>query len=921
MKRVTLVSLAAVGGAALGAASCTPEIPHTTIEWTERRAVLDNGLKVVVLPDTTTQLVQVDIRYEVGANEDPPGKAGLAHLVEHMMFQHRPLGPDKPPTFQIIPQLATTFNAYTIWDKTHYYIQAPKEDLETVLRLEAFRLNAGCDTIPPEEFEREREVVRNEIRQRGGTAQGLIPDILGKALYPDGHAYSHTVGGDDAQLSNITFEDVCDFMQKYYVPERAMLLIAGNVDDKTAGQLVQANFGGIPRRPPAPRVEVTPIELVNRTIDETLDIERPVLFVAWKLPSRDSDDWDNVNALSLGASKMAGLAREYDDCIRDAGGTVYGGDLAPVFLMTMELCDNEHFDEALAWVWKGAKGGSWGLKNLQLDEDTKTLAKQSFIEGLESLPGRTGWMAEFLQLQKGKYQFTQERQILFDELDRLDRLSAGGYAGFAKRTFQKDRAVVVQIKASDKGKKGDTRSGLTFSAKSHDKDVEPLVDPAEAKRPLPAPRTASILGSAERYSLGNGMQVVLLPTRSPLPIVQARIVFRAGAAHESPSKAGLASIAARALAPERDADFMKTGVWVAGYADDDATVFGSGGLSMYTDVIVTALERVLKVGTYDQKRLEDNQKRVRQAFDSKQYRESRAFQEELYAALFGAKHPYTTNGSPTKESVGGIGYDAATAWKRDRYEAKNATLIVVGAFDAAKMKSLISDTFGEWGSGNADKPVAPTQAPRSGPIYKALVASKEQPSMEVYIGYPSPAGMDGLRGARMVLAEMLTLRMEKIRSELGSTYGVRASLSANVGPNMYLIEGGGGAAATIDAPRAGESLKAMRDKIDGLRRGDDFDRDFVIARRAVLKRLIGQSSDTQSLVSRLATMATFGLSPDHYDKLTAMVAAVSPAMVKAVISAELKPETEVVIGKGNRPVLEKAFAEAGLPAVDFVEPK
>src|SRR5262245_37919886 len=137
MKLSTVLAAGVLASLAAAGLSCTPETPHNTISWIERRATLPNGLRVVVLPDTTTQLIQVDVRYEVGANEDPKGKAGLAHLVEHMMFQHRPLGADKPPTFQIIQQIATEMNAYTIWDKTHYYVQAPKEDLETVLRLEA----------------------------------------------------------------------------------------------------------------------------------------------------------------------------------------------------------------------------------------------------------------------------------------------------------------------------------------------------------------------------------------------------------------------------------------------------------------------------------------------------------------------------------------------------------------------------------------------------------------------------------------------------------------------------------------------------------------------------------------------------------------------------------------------------------------
>src|SRR5690606_10113712 len=104
---------------------CGPTTPQFAVQQPVLKAKLDNGIRLVVVPDETTPLVQVDVRYEVGANEDPVGKAGLAHLVEHMMFQHRfdydgkdaPIE-SRPPTFEVLPQVATLFNAYTIWDKT-----------------------------------------------------------------------------------------------------------------------------------------------------------------------------------------------------------------------------------------------------------------------------------------------------------------------------------------------------------------------------------------------------------------------------------------------------------------------------------------------------------------------------------------------------------------------------------------------------------------------------------------------------------------------------------------------------------------------------------------------------------------------------------------------------------------------------------
>jgi hypothetical protein len=99
---------------ALTALSCSsPSSPKFALKAAEKRGRLEgNGLRFVIMPDESTQLAEVDIRYDVGAREDPPGRAGLAHLVEHMMFQTRPDGPNTPPIFQTILDLATDMNAW-----------------------------------------------------------------------------------------------------------------------------------------------------------------------------------------------------------------------------------------------------------------------------------------------------------------------------------------------------------------------------------------------------------------------------------------------------------------------------------------------------------------------------------------------------------------------------------------------------------------------------------------------------------------------------------------------------------------------------------------------------------------------------------------------------------------------------------------
>jgi predicted Zn-dependent peptidase len=284
--------------------------------------------------------------------------------------------------------------------------------------------------------------------------------------------------------------------------------------------------------------------------------------------------------------------------------------------------------------------------------------------------------------------------------------------------------------------------------------------------------------------------------------------------------------------------------------------------------------------------------------------------------IYGPEHPYAVKGDFTQESVGRMGRDVAMGWKK-HYSAKNATLIVVGDFEAERMKGLIAENFGSWGGGMVDPPVPPAHRARTGPEYLGVIDPKPVAHMTVSIAYPAPAGIDGQQAARQVLVAMLNMRLAAIRTELGSTYGTYAFRDTRVGPTAYVMGG------EVDSARAGESLKAMRDKIDSLRRGEDFDRDFAVARRTVLKRLLAEGGNTQDLSGRLAQIAAYNLAPDFYDQQVRFVAAVSPAQVKALIEAELKPEAEIIALLHSRETLQKAFDEAGLgdKPIRYFEPK
>jgi predicted Zn-dependent peptidase len=166
-----------------------------------------------------------------------------------------------------------------------------------------------------------------------------------------------------------------------------------------------------------------------------------------------------------------------------------------------------------------------------------------------------------------------------------------------------------------------------------------------------------------------------------------------------------------------------------------------------------------------------------------------------------------------------------------------------------------------------------------------------------------------------VIAEMLNTRVGDVRFKLGSTYGVYARRQSLKGPTSYQMGG------TVDAPRAGESIKAMRDGVEMLRKNSEqFDIDFVRARRKLLSSLLGESTVTGEVAQRLGFMSTHNLPVTYYNTLLQQIAAVSPAQVHALIAKELDPNNEVIVILGAKPQLDKAFKDAGISDVKLVEP-
>jgi zinc protease len=276
------------------ASSDVPDIPY-------ERYRLDNGLEVLLHQDPRVPLVAVDVWYHVGSGDETPGKSGFAHLFEHMMFQGaKHIGMDVH--FDVLREAgASSINGTTNPDRTNYFEVLPKNQLETALWLESDRMGFLLDVLDEKQMDNQREVVRNERRQRYDNAPyGKERFVIAEALYPDPHPYRYLTIGKHEDIAGASVEDVKGFFRKWYAPANATLLIAGDFDKEQTKALVQKWFGSFPKVE-APTKKRAPRPLLAANAKKTIEDPFARLSrVHWVWPSPAQFEPGDVELSILG---------------------------------------------------------------------------------------------------------------------------------------------------------------------------------------------------------------------------------------------------------------------------------------------------------------------------------------------------------------------------------------------------------------------------------------------------------------------------------------------------------------------------------------------------------------------------------------------------------------------------------------------
>jgi zinc protease len=258
---------------------------------------LENGLTVLLLPESRAPIVSVQIWYRVGSRNEILGKTGLSHLLEHLMFR----GTEQygPKLFsRLIQQAGGNNNAFTSKDYTAYFETGPKTNLKLFLELEADRMRHL--KVSEELFLTERKVVVEErrLRTEDDPVNAMYEELMATAY--KAHPYQWPIVGWMHDVASVSLEDAKSYYDRYYQPNNATLVVVGDIDPQAALTEIQNTFGKIPRGPePPPFRPLEPPQQGERRTELTREAQLPAIFMGYHTPNFEQADAFPLEVLSL----------------------------------------------------------------------------------------------------------------------------------------------------------------------------------------------------------------------------------------------------------------------------------------------------------------------------------------------------------------------------------------------------------------------------------------------------------------------------------------------------------------------------------------------------------------------------------------------------------------------------------------------
>jgi zinc protease len=936
LKKIALMAFTTLGLLAFVACKSDTAASGDKLAIEFEKYTLDNGLQVVLHHDKSDPIVSVAIQYGVGSNREKTGRTGFAHLFEHMLFQESENVP-QDQFFKKIQDAGGTLNGGTGKDATTYYEVVPNNALEMVLWLESDRMGYLINTVTEAAFYNQQEVVQNEKRQRvDNNPYGHTSWVLDKALYPEGHPYNWQVIGELEDLQNATVEDVKEFYDKFYGPNNATLVLAGDFETENAKALIEKYFGEIKRRQEVEPLKPQPVTLAEtkRLYHEDNFATAPQLNMVWPTVEQYNDDAYALSFLGqlLSRGKKAPMYKvlvEEKELTSRVGVYNSAQEIAGEFHISVTANSGKNLADVEAAIFESfAKFEEEGITDADV-ERLKAGEETDFYNGISSILGKSFQLARYNMSAGDPGYITQDieniKAVTKEDVIRvyntyikdkpfvLTSFVPKGQLELAAKDCIMANVVEEEIKENVAVEVVERNSEVVKTPSSFDRSIEPTQGPSP-KLNIPTSWTADLSNEMKVYGI----------EQNELPLVNFSLVIDGGHLLDSFDKIGVANLmtdimmegTATKTPQELEEAIELLGASIRMFTGDEAITISGNTLVRNFDKTMDLVEEILLQPRWDEEELKRIKLSTINSIKRSAANPNVVANNVMNKVIYGDKHMFAYPTSGTEESVESITIDDLKAFYEKNFSPSVSNFHIVGNITKDQVLKVLGDLETKWEAKEVVIPTYPLPTERDkASLYFVDIPNAKQ--SVINIGYLSMARTDPDYFAATVMNYKLGGSFSGnvnliLREEKGYTYGARTGFSGTKIPGTF------SASSSVRTNTTYESVQIFKEEIEKYKNGISQD-DLDFTKNALIKSNARRFESQFSLLGMLQNMSAYDLPADYIADEERIIGAMTLEEHKRLANKHLDASKMGYLVVGDAATQFEAFKNAGFDEVILLD--
>lgn len=874
---------------------------------------LSNGLRVIMHQDKSTPIVSVNVWYHVGSKNDTVGKTGFAHLFEHMMFQgSKNYNADYSKPFE---EAGGIIQGSTNLDRTRYYEVLPSNFLELALFMEADRMGGLLDALTLDRLNIQRDVVKNERRQNyDNVPYGTAGEKIARLLYPKEHPYSWLPIGSLDDLTAASIDDVKAYFRKYYVPNNASLVIAGDFNPKQARSWVEKYFGSIPKgasiKRPSP-VSPTLNGEIRKTFED--NVQLPRLYMVWhSVPQYSGDDaalemLASILSQGRGSRLQSNLVQN-----RQLAQSVSASNISAEIAGTFRVISTAGSGKSLEEIEREINTEIERLKQEPptAEEMARSLnnIKSSFIYNLQKLQDMADKINSYTT-------FLGKPDYFKADLERYSKVTPADIQRVAKTYLTHNCLVMSVLKGTNKD--------LTKPSADADKPTsrgekkKEYISIQESNLPQPGPDPKLSLPPIEKMKLSNGLEVWVV-RHNKLPIASMNLILKSGTISEPADKTGVANILSNLLddgTKTRSAldianQLQSIGASLVTNSEHDSTKITVQTLTENFDQALDIFSDVIVNPTFPEEELSKYRQRLLSTFIQNQSVPNAVAFNVFTRMIYSKNHPYGRQISGEESVVKTITRADIQNFYHSYYRPNNATLIITGNVDSKTLMPKLEKSFAGW-KPNEVKTMEIPNAPQPEKTHIYIVDKPEAPQSTIYIGQVGAARNNPDYFPILVMNTISSSRINtNLRQNKGYAYNPAAYYQFNRGAG-YLV-----ALADVQTAVTKESVVEFIKEFHGIRGEIAVTRnELELNKQRLIRRFPAFFETIGQISNQLSNQVVHGLPDTYFNNYIDRINAVTIEDVNRAANKYAHPDKMVIVVVGDRKRIEPKLMELGIPVM------